>query len=173
MREDASNRKNIFPFIFCWRGLLPSLLGGVQIPVTRSNREGTPIGVPSLLERIMVKRHRRKLPVTFSLALSWCSLLLGFAERGSDSRYSLQQRRDTSRCPFSIGVSNRCENSPQAASNLLLSTLLVQLASELARRGSDAHFRAFSISSNLNRIILRKNIEIFLKKLYNDSIKLT
>ena len=38
VREVASNRTDSFSYIHCRCGLLPNLLGGVQIPVTRSRR---------------------------------------------------------------------------------------------------------------------------------------
>ena len=77
----------------------------------------------------MVKRTRRKLPATLFLALSRCSLLLGFAERGSDSRYS-----------------------PQAACNSLPCTFSVQLVAELAIRTDSLPCEGFPSSLLLNRI---------------------
>ena len=112
---------------------LPKLAMRVRFPLLAPNRKGA-IRHPFCLEKVMNARNRRKLPVTFSPALSRCSLLPSLLG-GVQIPVTRSKQKGCRMAPFLFGVSNRCENSPQAASNFLLSTLSVQLVARLCREG--------------------------------------
>ena len=68
---------------------LPKLAMRVRFPLLAPKKRGCQFDTLSFLERMMGARNRFKLPVKLPLTLGSRNLLLGFAERGSDSRYLL------------------------------------------------------------------------------------